>query len=84
MINYAIEQLSAQNTDITVRNLTASQLPILDGELAAGLRGAEQLSLRQQAVLTLSDSLVQELKAHEKVIITAPMYNFTVPTQLLA
>ncbi|WP_298776069.1 FMN-dependent NADH-azoreductase [uncultured Shewanella sp.] len=82
MIDYAVEQLSFRNIAMTIRDLTTSGLPTLDGELAAGLRGEEHLSLRQQSVIKLADSLVQELKSHEQIIIAAPMYNFTVPTQL--
>ncbi|WP_299003492.1 FMN-dependent NADH-azoreductase [uncultured Shewanella sp.] len=82
LIDYAIEQLSGQNVNMTIRDLTNSQLPVLDGELAMALRGAESLNTRQQDVLSLSNSLVKELKAHDKVIITAPMYNFTIPIQL--
>lgn len=82
LIDYAVSQLSEQGAKITIRDLTLSELPTLDGELAAGLRGANELNARQQEVIKLSDSLVQELKEHDQVIITAPMYNFTVPTQL--
>ncbi|MCL1125169.1 FMN-dependent NADH-azoreductase [Shewanella surugensis] len=82
LIDYAVAQLSEQGAEITIRDLTSSELPTLDGELAAGLRGLDALSARQQDVITLSNRLVQELKAHDQIIITAPMYNFTIPTQL--
>ncbi|WP_299494190.1 FMN-dependent NADH-azoreductase [uncultured Shewanella sp.] len=82
LIDYAMAQLSDKNVNVTIRDLTNSQLPTLDGELAMALRGAESLNARQQDALSLSDRLVKELKAHDTVIITAPMYNFTIPTQL--
>jgi FMN-dependent NADH-azoreductase len=65
-----------------VRDLATLNLPVLDGELAMGLRGGENLNERQQAVLAQSDELVAELKASDLVIIAAPMYNFNIPTQL--
>lgn len=71
-----------QGDSITVRDLATLNLPVLDGELAMGLRGGDNLNERQQAVLAQSDELVAELKASELVIIAAPMYNFNIPTQL--
>ena len=40
------------------------------------------LTPRQQEALALSDELINELKAHDVVVIAAPMYNFNIPTQL--
>ncbi|MGN4986581.1 FMN-dependent NADH-azoreductase [Aeromonas hydrophila] len=67
---------------VTVRDLASLNLPVLDGELAMGLRGGENLNERQLAVLAQSDELVAELKASDLVVIAAPMYNFNIPTQL--
>jgi len=69
--------------EVTVRDLAANPVPVLDGELVGALRpsGAE-LSARQQEALDLSNELIAELQAHDTVIITAPMYNFNIPTQL--
>ena len=67
---------------VTVRDLASLDLPVLDGELAMGLRGGENLNERQLAVLAQSDELVAELKASDLVVIAAPMYNFNIPTQL--
>ena len=71
-----------QGDTIQVRDLATLNLPVLDGELAMGLRGGENLNERQQAVLAQSDELVAELKASDLVVIAAPMYNFNIPTQL--
>ena len=40
------------------------------------------LTPRQQEALALSDELIAELKAHDVIVIAAPMYNFNIPTQL--
>jgi len=79
-----INQLLAQMADaeVTVRDLAVDPLPVLDGEIASGLRGGDSLSERQQQALALSDSLIAELKAHDTLVIAAPMYNFGIPTQL--
>lgn len=70
------------NQTITNRDLAADALPVLDGEIATGLRGGDELSQRQQEAIALSDTLIEEIKANDTIVIAAPMYNFTIPTQL--
>lgn len=70
------------NQTITNRDLAADALPVLDGEIATGLRGGDDLSQRQQEAIALSDTLIEEIKANDTIVIAAPMYNFTIPTQL--
>ncbi|MCH4295272.1 FMN-dependent NADH-azoreductase [Shewanella sp. 3B26] len=67
---------------VTVRDLAAEPLPMLDGEIAMGLRGGDLLSARQSEALALSNQLIEELKSHDQLLIAAPMYNFSIPTQL--
>lgn len=82
LIEHLVGHWQSQGAAITVRDLVANPLPMLDGEIASGLRGGQDLSTRQQEVLALSDSLIAELKVHDTVVIAAPMYNFSIPTQL--
>ncbi|HHF3168119.1 TPA: FMN-dependent NADH-azoreductase [Vibrio diabolicus] len=67
---------------LTVRDLAANPLPVLDFAVATALRATEDLSHEQQAVVELSDTLIEEVKAADTLVIAAPMYNFTIPTQL--
>ncbi|EIY6180614.1 FMN-dependent NADH-azoreductase [Vibrio parahaemolyticus] len=67
---------------LTVRDLAANPLPVLDLAVATALRATEDLSQEQQAVVDLSDILIEEVKAADTLVIAAPMYNFTIPTQL--
>ncbi|EJM7852044.1 FMN-dependent NADH-azoreductase [Vibrio parahaemolyticus] len=67
---------------LTVRDLTANPLPVLDFAVATALRATEDLSQEQQVVVDLSDTLIEEVKAADTLVIAAPMYNFTIPTQL--
>ncbi|EOX4840454.1 FMN-dependent NADH-azoreductase [Vibrio alginolyticus] len=67
---------------LTVRDLAANPLPVLDFAVATALRTTEGLSQEQQAVVDLSDTLIEEVKAADTLVIAAPMYNFTIPTQL--
>ncbi|REC93704.1 FMN-dependent NADH-azoreductase [Kushneria indalinina] len=68
---------------VTVRDLAATPVEVLDAELMAALRGSvAEPTPAQQDALALSDTLVEELKDHDTIVITAPMYNFNIPTQL--
>jgi FMN-dependent NADH-azoreductase len=73
-----------QGANITQRDLVADAIPLLDGELATGLRGGDNLSARQLQAIALSNELIAELKATDTIVIGAPMYNFMIPTQLKA
>lgn len=82
LIEHLSQHWTEQGANITVRDLAAEPLPVLDGEIAMGLQGGDDLSQRQQEVLSLSNKLIQELKDHDTIVIAAPMYNFSIPTQL--
>ncbi|WP_304622863.1 FMN-dependent NADH-azoreductase [Photobacterium sp. OFAV2-7] len=82
LIDHLVSSLEGNVPDITERDLAAQPLPVLDGEIAGGLRGGDDLSERQKETLAQSDQLINELKAHDTIVIAAPMYNFHIPTQL--
>ncbi|MCW0936026.1 FMN-dependent NADH-azoreductase [Pantoea sp. RG18] len=83
LADFYIEQAKAQGKEVTVRDLAANPIPVLDGELVGAMRPSDTpLSPRQQEALDLSDQLIAELQAHDEVVIAAPMYNFNIPTQL--
>ncbi len=78
------EWKAAHSSDeITVRDLAANPVPVLDGELVGALRPSDApLTPRQQEALDLSNALIAEIQAADTVVIAAPMYNFNIPTQL--
>ncbi|MDP5291913.1 FMN-dependent NADH-azoreductase [Oceanimonas sp. CHS3-5] len=80
LMDYFISQLDEPAP--TVRDLAAEPLPVLNGEGAQALRSDGELNERQRDLLALSNALVAELKAADRVVIAAPMYNFHVPVQL--
>lgn len=83
LADFYVEQAKSQGKEVTVRDLAANPIPVLDGELVGALRPSDApLSPRQQDALALSDELIAELQAHDEVVIAAPMYNFNIPTQL--
>ncbi|PTA80485.1 FMN-dependent NADH-azoreductase [Serratia sp. Nf2] len=80
---YLVERRANGHEDqIIEHDLTALDLPVLEGELFSALRGAENTSPRAKAALALSDRLIAELKGSDLLLIGAPMYNLNVPTQL--
>ncbi|CNK63043.1 FMN-dependent NADH-azoreductase [Yersinia aldovae] len=85
LADFFVEQWQAAHADdqITVRDLAAQPIPVLDGELVGALRPSDAaLTPRQQDALALSDELIAELQANDVIVIAAPMYNFNIPTQL--
>ncbi|CAM3832471.1 FMN-dependent NADH-azoreductase [Parendozoicomonas haliclonae] len=80
--NKVIEQVIAELPEAKVRDLAVDTVPVLDASVANALRGGDSLTDEQQAVLDFSDELIAELKTADTVVITAPMYNFMIPTQL--
>lgn len=83
LADFYVEQAQAAGDQVTVRDLAANPIPVLDGELVGALRPSDApLTPRQQEALALSDELIAELQAHDTVVIAAPMYNFNIPTQL--
>ncbi|HXH03113.1 MAG TPA: FMN-dependent NADH-azoreductase [Candidatus Competibacteraceae bacterium] len=71
--------------EVIHRDLAANPPAHLDGEIlqAAGLP-PEQRNPRQARELALTEALIEELFAAEAIVIGAPMYNFSVPSQLKA
>lgn len=85
LADYFVEQWRQQHSDdkIQVRDLAADPIPVLDGELVGALRPSDApLTPRQQEALELSNTLIEELQASDVIVITAPMYNFNISTQL--
>ncbi|HHA0035051.1 TPA: FMN-dependent NADH-azoreductase [Yersinia enterocolitica] len=85
LADFFVEQWKAAHAgdEITVRDLAAQPIPVLDGELVGALRPSDAaLTPRQQEALALSDELIAELQANDVIVMAAPMYNFNIPTQL--
>lgn len=75
---------SDKGHDITHRDLAAEPIPMLDAEIMMGFGGGDNLSERQQQALSLSNTLIDEIKEADTLVIGAPMYNFNIPAQLKA
>lgn len=72
------------SADLVRRDL-ATGLPFIDGDwVAANLTPADARDAAQRDRLTLSDSLIAELADADIIVLTAPIYNFSVPSTLKA
>jgi FMN-dependent NADH-azoreductase len=70
---------------VIVRNLALDPVPHLDAtRFGAFLSKPEQRSAEQQAVLDYSDTLIDELRSADVIVLGVPMYNFGVPSSLKA
>jgi FMN-dependent NADH-azoreductase len=83
-----VEAFRAQHPDakVIVRDVAAQDaVPHLTAErFGAFLASAEERSPEQQAVVAYSDSLIQEIRDADVIVLGLPMYNFGVPSQLKA
>jgi FMN-dependent NADH-azoreductase len=72
--------------EVTHRDLAVAPPDHLSAELlqVVKFRDLENLNDRQKAELALTDALVEEFLAADVIVIGAPMYNFSIPTQLKA
>lgn len=79
-------RLRQPDLSVQVRDVAAAgAIPHLDGErFGAFLAKPDERSAAQRAVIAYSDSLIDELKRADVIVIGLPMYNFGVPSQLKA
>jgi FMN-dependent NADH-azoreductase len=92
--NSASRQLSAAvverlrkltpGVEVIYRDLAARPLAHLSGAHLAAAQGATPESPTLQQDLAASQAVLEEFLAADIVVIGAPMYNFTIPTQLKA
>jgi FMN-dependent NADH-azoreductase len=69
--------------EISYRDLTTTPLAHLSGSHLAAAQGA-QPSAEVQADLAIGQAVLEEFLAADIVVLGAPMYNFTIPSQLKA
>lgn len=70
---------------IIARNFARDPVPHLTAErFQSFLAKPEERNAEQQAVVAYSDTLIDELKRADVIVLGLPMYNFGVPSQLKA
>ena len=77
------EVWKTQEREVTVRDLATDSLPSLTAEsMAAWSTPYEQQSEEQKKLTNASDALIEQVQAHDVLMIAAPLYNLSVPVQL--
>lgn len=70
---------------VSYRDLAADPVPVSDGALmVARATPAPERSAEQAALVSRADAVMAELLATDVLVIGAPMYNFSIPSQLKA
>lgn len=87
--NYAqkvVDKLINSHPYATVvnRHTTYSDLPFINQEILGALFVKGERTSEQKEALQISDELVSELKAADTIVISAPIYNFSIPASLKA
>src|ERR1700690_807709 len=79
-------QKSRPKATVVVRDVAAAEpVPHLNAErFGAFITKPEQRSAAQHSVVAYSDTLINELKQADVIVLGLPMYNFGVPSQLKA
>lgn len=72
-------------TDITYRDLTTSDIPHLSQEfIDAMFTSSESRTDEMKETLALSAKFIAELKSADTILLSVPMFNFTIPSVLKA
>ncbi|TCK69764.1 FMN-dependent NADH-azoreductase [Acidipila rosea] len=81
-----VGEWQAVNPEGTViyRDLNAPRVPYMDNDWIGGVYAPDQVERtpEMQKALALSDELIAELRAADALLISTPMYNFTIPAVL--
>jgi FMN-dependent NADH-azoreductase len=77
-------QKATPDLNVTYRDLTATPLAHLSGSHLAAAQGAVPEAVALQRDLAAGQTVLEEFLAADIVVIGAPMYNFTIPSQLKA
>ena len=86
LVSYAVNKLNPTNdASIINRDLANSELPLItEAHISAYYTSPANRTEEQKALLKVSDAYIAELKSTKKLVIGAPIYNFSVPAALKA
>jgi FMN-dependent NADH-azoreductase len=82
-----VDSWRQQNPDgeVIERNLATTHLPhVTDEWVQAAFTDPANLTTEQRLVLATSDTLIEELRQADVIVLGAPMYNFAIPAPLKA
>jgi FMN-dependent NADH-azoreductase len=72
------------NATVVERHTTYSDIPFINQEILGALFVKGERTEEQKRALELSNTLVEELIAADTIVISSPIYNFSVPASLKA
>jgi len=72
------------NTEVVVRDIIKNPIPHITDEEIEAFETTQPLTNEQKQLVQLSDELIDELLAAEILVLSVPMYNFSVPSALKA
>ena len=86
LVNDTLAALRARHQRVNVeRRDLASGIPLLNADwIEANFTADDERNEAQRETLAYSDSLVDELKRADAIVIGAPIYNFSIPASLKA
>lgn len=81
-----VQEWKAENPtgSVTERDLATTALPHITDDWLATYANPTKLTPEQRQYLSVSDELIEELRAADIVVIGAPMYNFSISWELKA
>ncbi len=77
-----MQALHGDHLDVTARDLAAAPIPHLTGAYLAGKSADVKHDQALQEDLNLGGAALAEFQAADIVVVGAPLYNFTIPSQL--
>lgn len=76
-------QQAHPHSEVIVRDLSSDPIPHLDAEQAGAFFTPEaERNDSQRRLVVKSDTLIEEIRSADALVLGVPMYNFAVPTQL--
>ncbi|MBB3232409.1 FMN-dependent NADH-azoreductase [Halomonas stenophila] len=83
--HFQAQAAGVEGLEVTTRDLVADDLPHLtQPELASWQLPAEECSAAQRELAARSDGLIEELLAHDVLVLAVPLYNLGIPSQMKA
>jgi FMN-dependent NADH-azoreductase len=70
--------------EVIQRDLSVTAFPLITDDWSATQIEDSRLTPAQRSYLSISDELIEELKAADTIVIGSPMYNFSIPSSLKA
>ena len=84
--NRLVEQLQDRTgANVTLRDLAKNDLPLIDADrFAANLTPLAERDEQARQLAAVGDDLIAELQAADTLVLSLPVYNFTMPSTLKA